>query len=63
MTEKEKPVTSPCISLCALNERGLCDGCYRTGEEISHWGAYTNDRRREVILAAHDRSKTTNPFA
>ncbi len=63
MTDKEKNVASPCISLCALNEDDVCGGCYRTGQEISHWGSYTNEQRREVVRDANERSKAVNPFA
>lgn len=56
-------VKSPCISICALNEEDVCVGCYRTGNEISHWGAYTDDQKRAVNLLAIERAKKNNPFA
>ena len=31
----EKPVKSPCVSLCALDIDDVCMGCQRTGQEIS----------------------------
>lgn len=61
--EQEKPVKSPCISVCALNEEDLCVGCWRTGNEISHWGSYTNDERRTVLKLCHERAAKENPFA
>lgn len=45
----EKPVKSPCISLCALDENDMCVGCQRTGDEVIRWGRMTNDERREVL--------------
>ena len=31
-------VPSPCIGLCWLNDdTQLCDGCFRSGEEIRDW--------------------------
>ncbi len=28
---------SPCISVCAIGEHGLCSGCLRTRDEIAGW--------------------------
>lgn len=42
-------VPSPCISVCQMNEaRGLCSGCYRTGEEIGQWSVLTDAERLDV---------------
>ncbi len=60
---QEKPVKSPCVSVCALDENDICVGCYRTGNEISHWGAMDNERRREVIKLSVERARANNPFA
>ena len=31
-------VASPCINVCRMDARsGLCDGCYRTIDEIAAW--------------------------
>jgi len=58
----EKPVKSPCVSICALNDDDVCVGCWRTGNEISHWGAYSNDERRAVLKLSFERAKAENPF-
>ncbi len=60
---REKPVKSPCVSVCALDEDDVCVGCFRTGNEISHWGNYSNDERREVLALSAERAKANNPFA
>ncbi|WP_097460506.1 DUF1289 domain-containing protein [Mangrovitalea sediminis] len=51
------PVSSPCVSVCALDERDICIGCHRTGEEISQWWSMTDDERRAVMkqVAARER--------
>lgn len=42
-------VPSPCISLCRMDPRtGLCEGCYRTIEEIVQWGSATEEYKRKV---------------
>lgn len=62
MTDQAKPVKSPCIHVCALNEEDVCQGCYRTGNEISRWGRYSNDERREVLKLSFERARKSNPF-
>lgn len=59
----EKPVRSPCVSLCALDEDDICVGCHRSGQEISHWGSYSNAEKRKVITRASERARANNPFA
>lgn len=61
--QQEKPLKSPCVSVCALDEDDVCVGCYRTGNEISHWGGMNNDERREVLARSVERAKNNNPFA
>lgn len=60
---QEKPVASPCTSVCALNEADICVGCYRTAAEISRWSRMSNDERRAVVALAAGRSRQNNPFA
>jgi predicted Fe-S protein YdhL (DUF1289 family) len=58
----ERPINSPCVSICVLNEEDICTGCYRTGNEISHWGVFDNDERMEVLKRCAKRAKASNPF-
>ena len=30
-----RAILSPCTGVCCLDEQGLCEGCYRTGNEIA----------------------------
>lgn len=62
MTDTEKPLPSPCVSICALDEEDICVGCFRTGNEISHWGSADNDRRRTILAKARERARARNPF-
>ena len=62
MAEQEKPVASPCISVCTLDENDICIGCFRSGREIGEWGALDNVRRREVLALAAEREREVNPF-
>jgi len=45
----ERPVRSPCVSVCALDENDICIACHRSGHEISQWGALSNDEKRAVM--------------
>jgi len=49
-------IESPCVQICRLDERGICIGCFRTAEEISHWLSYSAERRKEIIATLPDRS-------
>lgn len=57
LKSREKPVKSPCISLCALDINDICMGCQRTGDEISRWGTMTNQQRREVLALVEQRAR------
>ncbi|MEO6018238.1 MAG: YbaK/EbsC family protein [Polaromonas sp.] len=42
-------IPSPCISICRLNDAsGLCDGCFRTRDEIAAWGNAGDERKRGI---------------
>jgi uncharacterized protein len=42
-------VLSPCIGVCALDANGLCEGCFRTGDEIGGWIAMSDERRLHIM--------------
>ncbi|WP_449434637.1 DUF1289 domain-containing protein [Pseudomonas putida] len=52
----ERPVASPCVSICALDEQDICTGCQRTVAEISRWGRMDNPERRAVLKLCHARA-------
>ena len=55
-----RAVQSPCIGVCMLDDRGFCDGCLRSREEIAGWLAM-DDRQREhmmdVVLPAREAAR------
>ncbi len=57
MSVQDKPVASPCVSICALDENDLCTGCQRNIDEIRRWGRMDNAERREVLMRTHERAK------
>jgi predicted Fe-S protein YdhL (DUF1289 family) len=56
------PGRSPCVSICALNDDNVCMGCYRSGEEITQWGAMTEDQRRAVMQKVGERERADMNF-
>ncbi|WP_407315266.1 DUF1289 domain-containing protein [Pseudomonas sp. nanlin1] len=53
----ERPVASPCVSICALDEQDICTGCQRTATEITQWGRLDNTARREILALCHERAR------
>lgn len=53
----ERPVRSPCVDICALDERDICMGCQRSAQEISQWGRMDNAERRAVLVRCEQRAR------
>jgi len=52
-------VASPCVSICRMDAAsGLCEGCFRTIDEIAHWGLYEDEEKRAVVAALPMRRAT-----
>jgi acyl dehydratase len=48
---EEEESASPCIDVCRMNaETGLCDGCFRTIDEIAVWST-SDAAQKHAILA------------
>lgn len=62
MNDNEQLISSPCISICALNEEDVCIGCHRTVEEIREWVVMDNSERNEVLKRSVARARQVNPF-
>lgn len=55
----EKPVRSPCVSICALDDADICTGCQRTVAEITGWSRMDNQARRAVLIACEERARAS----
>jgi predicted Fe-S protein YdhL (DUF1289 family) len=55
--EKVAEVKSPCISVCALNDDGVCIGCWRSVDEIAGWSDLSNEEKRAVLKQSQLRAK------
>jgi predicted Fe-S protein YdhL (DUF1289 family) len=61
-SELKTEVKSPCISVCALNDDGVCIGCWRTVDEIARWTVLDNERRRDVVRLAQQRARAAGQW-
>lgn len=56
---------TPCIGVCTLGPNGLCDGCFRTRDEIARWstmGDAARARLMDVVLPEREaRCGTASP--
>lgn len=44
---EDAPVPSPCISICRIDAAsGLCEGCFRTLDEIGGWSLLADEDKR-----------------
>ena len=59
MSDAERPVASPCVNICALDDDDLCTGCQRSVAEITRWSRMTTRERREVLALCHERAKSS----
>ena len=52
----EAETASPCTDICLLNERtGLCEGCWRSMDEISAWRSASEEERRAILRRIDER--------
>lgn len=59
---QEKPLASPCVYVCALDDDDICIGCQRSGEEITRWGRMDNTERRAVLVRCQQRALAAGQF-
>ncbi|MET3454587.1 DUF1289 domain-containing protein [Pseudomonas kilonensis] len=59
MSAPERPVPSPCVNICALDDDDICTGCQRTVAEITWWSRMDNEERRGVLALCHERAKAS----
>ena len=57
MSEQEPQ--SPCISVCLLDDKDICTGCFRSANEITDWFMASADQKREVLRRARERREAS----
>lgn len=53
-------VKSPCISVCVLNAADVCEGCYRSAQEITDWSVLSSEQKKAVLLKVGERFQQLN---
>lgn len=48
---------NPCRSICAVNNKGFCKGCFRSREERFHWHDFTEYQKHLVVQMCQVREK------
>jgi prolyl-tRNA editing enzyme YbaK/EbsC (Cys-tRNA(Pro) deacylase)/predicted Fe-S protein YdhL (DUF1289 family) len=57
-------VPSPCVNVCRMNTgSGLCEGCFRTLDEIREWGRSDDAGKKEMWGQITQRLRETHPEA
>ncbi|MGH6626259.1 MAG: DUF1289 domain-containing protein [Burkholderiaceae bacterium] len=52
-------VPSPCVSVCRMGTAsGLCEGCFRTLDEIRAWSGLADEDKRRVWARVEQRALT-----
>jgi len=56
MTDQDvNEISSPCVSICAINADDVCVGCYRTGDEITRWWGMNNAEKIQTLEKVKER--------
>ena len=58
----ELSTTSPCLSICYLNEDDVCVGCNRTSNEIRDWRNMSGSQKQEVLRLCSQRAQEHKPL-
>jgi predicted Fe-S protein YdhL (DUF1289 family) len=57
MSDSARPVQSPCVRNCCLDDDLTCLGCFRSIDEIKEWGMVGDDRRLIILQNARRRKQ------
>ncbi|MCF8240742.1 MAG: DUF1289 domain-containing protein [Melioribacteraceae bacterium] len=58
---KRKEVSSPCNDVCKIDEQTkVCNGCYRTVDEIAAWSDFSETDKRIVLDIIEKRKEILN---
>ncbi|OHU87922.1 MULTISPECIES: DUF1289 domain-containing protein [Pseudoalteromonas] len=56
-TGEDKPIESPCVRNCCLNDKDVCLGCGRTLAEILAWDKADTVQRLKILERCERRKK------
>ncbi len=56
MNDSSQEPASPCVGVCMMNpDTHLCEGCFRSTEEIESWWDYNAHEKRQVLIRTEER--------
>ena len=56
LAEAAPHVPSPCVSVCVMDpQKQVCDGCFRTLDEIASWSRLPDQAKRQVWQRIQDK--------
>lgn len=55
-SSSQKIIPSPCVDICALDEKDICIGCGRSADEILEWPGMSNEEKRQVLKKIAERT-------
>lgn len=44
-----KVILTPCIGVCCVGMDDVCEGCFRTLDEIARWGSMDDAERARIM--------------
>jgi len=50
-------IDNPCISVCEVNNRGYCKGCFRSRDERIYWHKFSDVDKGKIIKLCLRRSR------
>lgn len=51
----DSEIRSPCISVCVLDGDDICQGCFRSAEEVTDWFMASDEQKREIMQRVEQR--------
>lgn len=57
---QNKPIPSPCVRNCCLNDADICLGCFRSLDEIKLWGISERTTQQQIVANAEQRKLAHN---
>lgn len=53
----KKIVKSPCIGVCVLDANNICEGCFRSSDEITRWSVLSFEEQVNIVEKSWERAK------
>jgi len=60
MSNARSYVKSPCVMQCAIDDNGICPGCFRAENEVEEWNSYTDDQKSDTLKKTYTRFNQAN---